>query len=440
MASQLASRSFAPLLLLPLALALLPFGRAVEIPMGILSIFGVIALFRGIRISNGPPWRALGALYAAFLLPMLFGLVDAVALEKSFMTTIGSMRFVLSCCALLWLLQEASAPEQLQQGLLRLFGAVAWLLCVLWSLDGLLQFLRGSNILGYGLGEGYVNGIFGNDDNIKLGLTLAVLLPFALVSSLREMPAPVALASVALILTIILLSGKRAAWITAFVELAAVLVYYRLRGRLGLRTLVVVITVGALAAVLAYGGSAWVRARSDILVDAAMEPSYDAINQATGKRLPIWQSAVRMGSDNWVNGVGPRGFRYAYRDYADPGDEWAAPMGRGNASRASHAHQLLLDVFAESGIIGIFGYASIVVLLFYLWLRAGPGARTRALPAGVVLLGMLFPVNTHPAWYSSWFGLLLWLCIGIYLFALYETPGASSASDSVTRGLPQDGR
>lgn len=439
-------RTAAPLLLFPLALVLLPVARTVEIPLAILSILGVIALYRASRGNRGnrekrekresresresgesfvavpgrPSWGVLAGLYAALLLPMLLALPDAVALEQSLISTIGTLRYPLSCCALLWFLQDADDPARLQRSFLRVLGLTALVLCLLWSIDGLWQFATGRNVLGYGIGEGYVNGVFGDDDNIKLGLTLALLFPLVFVAALREGGWSAALLATLVVLSVVLLSGKRAAWITAGVELIALLAFYFARGRLGLRAVLLSLVGVLLFASLAYASSAWVRERSDILLAAAKEPSYVTLNQATGKRLPIWGSALRMGRDNWLNGIGPRGFRYAYPFYALEDDAWADPAGLAGGSRASHAHQLLLDLFAETGVSGLIGYLCMVAMLSALWLRADSAAHARALPAAVVLLGMLFPLNTHPGWYSSWFGLLFWFFIGVYLFALQD--------------------
>ncbi|MDP5052676.1 MAG: hypothetical protein NWP69_02695, partial [Congregibacter sp.] len=105
-------------------------------------------------------------------------------------------------------------------------------------------------------------------------------------------------------------------------------------------------------------------------------------------------------------------------DFAQEDDAWARPAGEAGGARASHAHQLLLELWSETGVIGLLGYGVLVALLWTSWQRAEPDARSRALPYAVALVGMLFPLNTHLAWYSSWHAQLLWLLIGIYLLAL----------------------
>ena len=406
--------------LLIAAVALLPFARSVEIPMGVLSIIGVVLLSRRSNFVGRPPWGSLALLYGAFALPMLVALIDAVAPEKSTLTTIATLRCPLFCAALLALYALAGDAAGVQRRLLRSVGGAVAVLLALWCLDGLLQFATGRNVLGYGLGEGYVNGLFGEDD-IKLGLVVALLMPIAVVAALRFAPAPVAMAYLALLLALIALSGKRAAWIVAMVELAVLFFYYRGRGYLAPRRVSAFALVGALVLLLTYTGSDWVRQRSDVLFEAARQRDYASLNRATSERLPIWVTASRMLMDNPINGVGPRGFRFAYADYASEDDFWIQFL------RVMHAHQIVLDIGSETGAIGLLGYAIMLGVLWHRWRDASPAARSRALPYAVSLIGMLFPINTHEPWYSSWSALILWFLLGLYLFAIAESPASSPA-------------
>ncbi|MEM1403106.1 MAG: O-antigen ligase family protein [Pseudomonadota bacterium] len=416
----------AAVVLLVWAVVVIPFGRAIEIPLGILSVFGVVALLRFYRadaVSLPPlvPWPSLVALYAAFVLPMLLSLPDAVALEKSTITTVGTLRYLLLAVSLLWLVQSSASPEHAQRALLNSVALAVTVCILVWCCDGLVQFLTGRNALGYGLGEGYVNGLFGDDDNIKFGVTVALLSPIALLYALREWGLKVFLPLLMLILLMVMLSGKRAAWIALAAELSCLFAYYLFRGRIFAGRLLIALSLVAVVLVGAYFSSDWVQQRSDVLVEALDARDYASLNQATGKRLPIWQTAVRMGQDNWVNGVGPRGFRFAYAVYADADDHWAAPGAYHVGSRASHAHQLILDLWAETGVVGILSYGLMLWVLWRCFHGASPAARSRALPYALALVGTLFPINTHTSWYSSAAALQLWLLLGLFLFAMAET-------------------
>jgi hypothetical protein len=51
-------------------------------------------------------------------------------------------------------------------------------------------------------------------------------------------------------------------------------------------------------------------------------------------------------------------------------------------------------------------------------LRADARARSRALAPGLALVAMCFPLNTHLAFYSAWWGLLFWWLLALYCAAL----------------------
>lgn len=412
------------LVALAAAVALLPFGRMTEIPLLCLSIFGVIALKRWslvvVKSENHSEWRLLGLLFLSFWLPMLLSLSDAVSPEKSQITTLGALRYPLFVAGLLWWYQTSADRAPAQDALLSRFGCAVTILLCIWCADALLQFLTGSNLLGYGRGEGYVNGLFGDDDNVKFGLCLALLFPVGFLYLQARKGFSYLAAFTAVCLLLVVLSGKRAAWIVMLVELLCLALFFMWSGQASKRVLQLAL-VAVLAISMAYVSSDWVRQRSDVLVSAAASRDYETLNAASGKRLPIWGTALRMGEDHWLNGVGPRGFRYAYADYARDGDRWTRPSSVGG-SKASHAHQLLLELWAETGAFGLLGYLCMLIVLARAWRHADATARRRALPFGVALVGMLFPLNTHPAWYSSFSASLLWFFIGLYLFALCREP------------------
>jgi O-antigen ligase len=120
-----------------------------------------------------------------------------------------------------------------------------------------------------------------------------------------------------------------------------------------------------------------------------------------------------MYRDHPVNGVGVRGFREAYPDYAQPDDRWVAAGGT-----AMHAHHLLLEVWSETGAIGLACWVLALLLGWRAWHTAGPAGRAASAPAALALLVMLFPLNTHFAFYSSFWALLLFVLVALFVGAL----------------------
>ena len=110
-----------------------------------------------------------------------------------------------------------------------------------------------------------------------------------------------------------------------------------------------------------------------------------------------------------------RGFRYAYPEFARPGDGFVDPK---TDEGAAHAHQIVLEVLSETGATGLAFWLIGAVCAIRAWRRADVAARERALAPGLALTAMCFPLNTHLAFYSAWWGLLFWWLLALYCAAL----------------------
>ena len=98
---------------------------------------------------------------------------------------------------------------------------------------------------------------------------------------------------------------------------------------------------------------------------------------------------------------------------------------------AAHAHQLLLDeVLSETGILGLLFWIAGATCAIRAWRRASVLARERAFAPGLALAAMCFPLNTHLAFYSAWWGLLFWWLLALFCAAL-------SASETQTGMAPE---
>jgi hypothetical protein len=75
-------------------------------------------------------------------------------------------------------------------------------------------------------------------------------------------------------------------------------------------------------------------------------------------------------------------------------------------------------VLSETGIIGLVFWIAGVWLALRAWWRADAAAHSRALAPGLGLVAMCFPINTHLAFYSAWWGLLFWWLLALYCAAL----------------------
>jgi len=294
--------------------------------------------------------------------------------------------------------------------------AVAWVLA-LWCADAWLQALTGWSLGGHAEAE-RVSGIFGAD-NLKLGPTLAVLSPFALWAARRRWGLPGLLLAFALVLGPVLLAGSRAAWL-CYALVALGFAWREARSPLRFAGFCVIAAVLlALAGGVAWKASARFHDRMERTL-FALQGTDQSVDTALSGRLEIWHTGVDMFLAHPVNGVGVRGFRYAYPQYAAANDHFvvtteACGVGEG----ACHAHQLVLEVLAETGTLGLLLWLAAVALAWRAWRRVGAAARARAFPVTLALGVMLFPLNTHLAFYSAWWGLLFAWLLGLWCASLY---------------------
>jgi O-antigen ligase len=290
----------------------------------------------------------------------------------------------------------------------------------LWAIDAWVQGLTGVGLAGT-LDSDRVSGVFG-DDNLKLGPVLALLSPIAL-DEARRRYGRVAFAAVWLVLAVaILLAGARAGWI--MYALVTLVMLWRVAVRPAHVVAWVVASAIAAAAVgiAAYRISPLFQERVERTL-ALGGGTRAALDHALAGRLPIFETATRMALAHPVNGVGVRGFRYAYPAFAAPDDPWVHPDGR---QGALHPHHLVLELAAETGAIGLASWLIGLSIALRAWWRASKSARDRAFAPGLSLVAMIFPINTHFAFYSSFWGLLFWWLVALWCAGLSERARANA--------------
>ncbi len=117
----------------------------------------------------------------------------------------------------------------------------------------------------------------------------------------------------------------------------------------------------------------------------------DPSNWAIVERMAHWQAGWAMAMDHFITGVGPGNYEAAYPYYFLP--TWVEPLG--------HAHNLYLNMFAETGIIGLIAFSTFTVLIFIRIIQAlrrnralrsatqSPAIRSDLLVRRVVLIGAM---------------------------------------------------
>lgn len=408
-----------PVLLFFSCVILLPFSRLAGVAVAIICIVIIyLGLYRPADVLVR--FKQFFALFAPWWLPMLISVPLAVDVARSATVSLAAFRFALLGTFALLLLARLDQHRQLQRW-------TAWLLA-LWTVDLLVQVVLGVSLLGIAVPADRPNGIFG-PDHMKLGPTLATLSPLLLVYARRfGRPFVFPLAWFA-VLVALLLIGTRSAWITfAVVSIALVTREVMQSGTFNWKGPVALILAVVLAA-----GAAWqlspqfkhrLQATTQTLVDD------NAIDRAVAQRLDIWQGATAMVADRPLTGVGVRGFRFAWPSYEqiDP-DHWQSDSAR----NALHAHHLILEVLAETGLIGLLGFVVAVAVAARLWRRASGPQRETAWPYALGLIAALFPLNTHYAMYSTFWSLVIMWLLALYASALLSDKDTTMPEGDLSR-------
>jgi O-antigen ligase len=409
-----------PLLPVWLVVGLLPFGRSAELGT-LLCLIGTIMLFaREPRaLADHPGARLLLGLLAAYVAAAVVSAVDAVRPGHSWITVAGLLRYAPLGIYVCFAVRRNSRVRPL-------LDAVAAVI-VVWAVDAWIQMLTGWSLGGHA-GATRISGIFGAG-NLKLGPALAVLSPFVLWAARVRWARRGLLLAFLLLLGPILLAGERSAWLMyALVGLAFA---WREAGSLprfagwsGAALLLAALAMG-----LAWKVSPRFEARMQRTL-LVFSGSPQAVNTATSGRLDIWHVAWRMFQAHPFNGVGVRDFRYAYPAYAPADDHFVVAEPCGPGQGACHPHQIVLEVAADTGSIGLLLWLGGAIAAWRFWRQAGIEARRRAFPVSVALGVMVFPLNTHLAFYSAWWGLLFWWLLALWCAVLTVRPDADFAARS----------
>jgi len=389
----------------------------------------------GTELLSGPAWALTSALFFAYWLPQLLSAFDAIDAREAFYKSATALRYL----PFLWLVASAVADRR---GRRITFGGLA-VIAGVWTLDALAQALSGTSPLFWGLDalkqmlEGKpmcsaeeiaaldrLSGVLG-PCNLKLGIVLASLSPFVLYVAGRRFGSIGWIVAAGLVGVVVLLGGARASWITY----ALVLLFsgWRLLG--WKKLLGVFVFGGALLLVLALTVP---QVHERIArTSQALAADQTGLDNALSGRGRIWGAALCMAREHPVNGVGARNFRDAF-PVCDPEPDEIPAWGEGPAY---HAHQIVLEILSETGLLGLLLWLSGAALAWRAWRYADEAARDRARPAMLALAVTVFPFNTHLAFYSTFWGGLTLLLVALFAGSLLARQGA--VADGVAPAAPR---
>jgi O-antigen ligase len=379
----------------------------------------LLARFRhGTRLLSGPAWALTSVLFCSYWLPELVSAFDAIDHGRAFREAAVDLRYL----PFLWLVAAAVGDAR---GRRITFGGIG-IIVGLWTADALLQAVSGTSPLFAGMdaikqaisGHGMctaaelkladrLGGVLG-PCNLKLGIVLASLAPFGLYAATRRFGTIGWLVAAGALGLVVLLGGARASWLTF--GLVLLLSGWNV---LGWKKLLAVFAFGALVLATLTFTSPQVRERVERTTHA-LTADEAGMDLALSGRARIWSAAACMVRHHPVNGVGARGFRDAF-PACDPDPAQPPAWGEGPAL---HAHQIVLEVLSETGAFGLLCWLAGVALALRAWRYAGAAARERARPAMLALLVTVFPLNTHLAFYSTFWGGVALLLAALYAGSL----------------------
>jgi O-antigen ligase len=387
---------------------LFPFGRSVELPILIMTIGGgVLAYQYGRTFLQEPAIKLFTLLFACIWLPMLFSVPDSYVVEKSASTVLTFIRLYLSGLFVIWVM---SSQEQASLLIKLLAGLTAF-----WVVDALFQAATGHDVFGYAQIPSRLNGVFG-ERQLRLGNALPVLAPF-LILALRKRTALMLLATV-MSGAVVILAGSRGGWVSfGLVCVWLILSETQRRGVPLWKAGVVAALIGLVGTFAAFENpGAKQRLDQTLLLFSGDEAKID---QALSLRWTLWKDAFAMIEAHPVNGVGARAFRYAYPEFAQPGDPFLSiDKSSGRPTGAFYSHQIVLEVMTETGLIGLAGLGLFYFLLVRNWRLASQERRIQSLPFAMGLLAWVFPFNTHPSFYTAQWSVLIWLMIAMLCASL----------------------
>ena len=412
-------------------IALLPAEPLYNLPMIALAVLGLVQVAsRRARLAS-PEYRFLCIAFACIWLPMLASLPDAVNPGES-------IRKTASFC--IYFLAGVYAV-----GAYGKFGQLAWVvagvaaICGFWVLDALWQFQTGTNWFGISFSEGArLSGMFHTG---RLGYLLASFAPLVYEAvRLASRRRPWSLVLLVPYFVTIALSGSRASWGALSIATVGYLLFLlcspdrptSLPARRWLSGIAGVLVAAVLAVTLAsfaWPGAAeraWKTVEPRVgSLSGLWSGDREQIELAITYRLSIWETAVKMWSAHWLNGVGPRGFFYAYRDYNPEKDYYLLYDGSHGAAKT--AHMQLLEIAAETGVIGLMGYVLLAIAFLARLRRLERDAFRFVFPYALVLITALFPLSGHLGFYGVLSSSVIWWTIIVNASAL------TAASREATR-------
>ena len=401
-----------------------PFPGEYRVPLVGSALLGFALTWRGEWRAVAEPAKRLGLLLLCLLIPGLLSIPTSLAPSKSWGEIASVVLVGLAGLSVLYGLRRQQDHRWLQTGLVIVIAA--------WIGDGLLQALTGADVFGITpKAEGMINGPF--TTNGIFGIIVAALTPLVLWEPLKQRQRW-AIALLSGIVVTVILSGQRNNLLLLALGLIALSSLWSRRTRLiGAAVLVaIVVAVYPFAPTLQQRSNWMISSGNEIATSlqglrddpgdtTSSKRLFDSLNRFTSDRAFLVDAGLKMIRDRPLTGVGINAFRPAYPLYAQ-----LTPHGHRNTP--THAHNIYLELTAETGLIGLGGLL-LAIGLGCRWFTLACQERQRmAAPYAATLFVMLFPLTTHTVLFAAFYFSLIIMILGGFLAALFSPESVSSTT------------
>jgi O-antigen ligase len=277
--------------------------------------------------------------------------------------------------------------------------------------DGYIQFLTGTNILGLLKSGDRISSFFG--DELIMGSYLSRLFPllFALfiVKEKKKLELYFMILFFLLLSGLVLISGERAAF--AFYFLSFLFIFIFMKDYLKLRIAVSVVSAIVIIIIISSFDQVKNRMISDptnTITKSIFTPAHDS----------LIRTAYNMFLDKPIFGHGPKMFRVICKD-----EKYAV----GISPCMAHPHNFYVQLLAETGIIGFsFLFSSFAYVLYcaYRQFKSIVLRQKRYLTdyqvcllAGILIT--VWPITTNGNFFHNWLMIVYSLPVGFYLHSIY---------------------
>ncbi len=370
-------------------------------PMAIMAILGFYRAAKNPALFKLPQIQLLCLLFACLWIPMLFSLIDAEAIYRSSKTVFLYVRYIFVG---IYIIDEFRSAIILKKVVFGIFVTLTF-----FCLDAMLQFFTGQNLFGYPYSPPLLGGMFYPKNTLPHFLALLSPVYF---EYLRQHKNKLWVCLCFLLyLCVLLLGGKRAAWImflSAGTLYTMYLIFISMENEWKKLLVPCILTILILTSlVLGY-----TPLKNKLKVTSGLfSGDYELMDKATARRLSIWETGLIAAKSHWVNGVGARGFRYVYKTYAPEDNFWIIDGRNGT----THPHLVVLEIAVETGTVGLFGYLFFWIVLAGYARRLSKQNRAYEAPWLIAVMVATLPYNTHFAFYGSYWSSAIWWVIPFFI-------------------------